>query len=194
MSEVGKPPETTSKAKEESIMSERDKYGNYVNDKGVTIKVTTDKNGKDHISCYDGPVDGGHSAVHVNIDYRDDGHWTSQTHGPDHSESDRGSGGCFLTSACMNALSDTFDDNCYELRTLRWFRDNHVAKADIDRYYEIAPTIVECISKRDDSHEIYKRIYDTVVHVCVEAIEAGNFTLAYDVYPVSYTHLRAHET
>ena len=28
-------------------MADRDKYGNYVNDKGVTIKINTDKNGND---------------------------------------------------------------------------------------------------------------------------------------------------
>lgn len=26
------------------MMADRDKYGNYVNDKGVTIKINTDKN------------------------------------------------------------------------------------------------------------------------------------------------------
>ena len=35
-------------------MADRDKYGNYVNDKGVTIKINIDKNGKDHISFYAG--------------------------------------------------------------------------------------------------------------------------------------------
>ena len=32
-------------------MADRDKYGNYVNDKGVTIKINTDKNGNDHWTC-----------------------------------------------------------------------------------------------------------------------------------------------
>ena len=67
---------------------ERDKYGNYVNDKGVKIKVVEDKQGKDHISFYDGPVDGEHSAVHVNIDY-DKGKWTTNTHGEGHSNTDK---------------------------------------------------------------------------------------------------------
>lgn len=31
-------------------MADRDKYGNYINDKGVVIKINTDKKGKDHIS------------------------------------------------------------------------------------------------------------------------------------------------
>lgn len=67
-------------------MSNRDKYGNYINEKGVTIKINTDKNGKDHISFYDGPVDGNHAAVHVNIDYKNGGSWTSHSHGKDHSK------------------------------------------------------------------------------------------------------------
>ena len=163
-------------------MPERDKYGNYVNNRGVAIKVTTDKNGKDHISFYDGPVDGDHSAVHVNIDYRNDGRWTSQSHDSEHSKSESGSGGCFLTSACMSALSDVFDDNCYELQTLRWFRDNQVSMEDIEHYYKVAPIIVEHINMRTDSYEVYMDIYDTVVRVCVEAIAAKNYALAYDVY------------
>ena len=72
----------------------RDKYGNYVNEKGVTIKVDQDKNGKDHVSFYDGPVDGDHSAVHVNVDY-DNEQWTSTTHGENHSDTEKGSGGCY---------------------------------------------------------------------------------------------------
>ena len=48
-------------------MADRDKYGNYVNDKGVTIKITTDKNGNDHISFYGGEVDKPHDAAHVNM-------------------------------------------------------------------------------------------------------------------------------
>lgn len=50
-------------------MAGRDKYGNYVNDKGVTIKITTDKNGNDHISFYGSEVDKPHDAAHVNINY-----------------------------------------------------------------------------------------------------------------------------
>lgn len=172
-------------------MSDRDKYGNYVNDKGVTIKISTDKNGNDHINFYDGPVDGDHSAIHVNVDYRNGGSWSSQSHGPGHSDSSSGSGGCFLTSACMNALSDSFDDDCYELRTLRWFRDNHVSKEDIERYYEIAPRIVQQIDDTASSREIYKRIYDDVVRVCVEAIEANNFAYAYEVYRKAVKYLEA---
>ena len=38
-----------------------------------------------------------------------------------------------------------FDDNCYELTTLRWFRDKFVTKSDIQYYYQIAPIIVNVL-------------------------------------------------
>ena len=106
-------------------MADRDKYGNYVNDEGVTIKITTDKRGNDHVSFYGGEVDKPHDAAHVNVNY-DKGTWDSTTHGPDKSDTSSGSGGCYLTSACMKYFQENFNDNCYELTLLRWFRDNFV--------------------------------------------------------------------
>lgn len=163
-------------------MSTRDRYGNYINDKGVAIKITQDKNGKDHISFYDGPVDGDHSAVHVNVDYRNGGNWTSKTHGKGHSNPVPGSGDCFLTTACMKAQAEAFDDKCHELETLRWFRDRYVSKEDIDHYYRIAPSIVQKIDAAPNAAEVYHAIYSDVVSVCVQAIESQQFDLAYSTY------------
>lgn len=160
---------------------DRDKYGNYVNDEGVTIKITTDKNGNDHVSFYGGPVDEDHSAVHVNVDYEKSS-WNSNTHGEDHSDSDSGSGGCYLTSACLSKYSEKFDDDCYELRTLRWFRDNFVSHEDISHYYAVAPRIVSMINQQPNNKAIYNSIYNSVINPCVNAIEAKNFKLAYEIY------------
>lgn len=162
-------------------MADRDKYGNYVNDKGVTIKINTDKNGNDHISFYGGEVDKPHDAVHVNINY-DKESWTSTTHGPDKSDTRPGSGGCYLTSACMKYFQEKFDDNCYELTVLRWFRDNFVSKEDIEHYYEVAPIIVENINKEEKANIIYDYIYDNIVDYCVEQIEQGNYDKEYSRY------------
>ena len=71
-------------------MADRDKYGNYVNDEGVTIKITTDKRGNDHVSFYGGEVDKPHDAAHVNVNY-DKETWNSTTHGPDKSDTSSGS-------------------------------------------------------------------------------------------------------
>ena len=132
-------------------MADRDKYGNYVNDEGVTIKITTDKRGNDHVSFYGDEVDKPHDAVHVNVNY-DKGTWDSTTHGPDKSDTSSGSGGCYLTTACMKYFKENFNDNCYELTVLRWFRDNFVSKKDKEHYYEIAPIIVESINNEEKAN------------------------------------------
>ena len=162
-------------------MADRDKYGNYVNDKGVTIKINTDKNGNDHISFYGSEVDKPHDAAHVNINY-DKESWNSTTHSPDKSDTNLGSGGCYLTSACMKYFQENFDDNCYELTVLRWFRDNFVSKEDIEHYYEVAPIIVESINNEEKSDIIYNYIYDNIVDYCVVQIEQGNYDKAYSRY------------
>ena len=162
-------------------MADRDKYGNYVNDKGVTIKINTDKNGNEHISFYGGEVDKPHDAAHVNINY-DKESWSSTTHGPDKNDTNSGSGGCYLTSACMKYFQENFDDNCYELTVLRWFRDNFVSKEDIEHYYEVAPISVESINNEEKSDIIYNYIYDNIVDYCVVQIEQGNYDKAYSRY------------
>ena len=163
---------------------DRDKYGNYVNDKGVTIKINTDKNGNDHISFYEGEVDGEHSAVHVNVNYEKES-WSSTTHNEDKSESDNSSGGCYLTSACIKHFQNNFDDNCEELSILRWFRDNFVSKEDVVHYYTVAPSIVKSIDDEPDSDKIYKDIYNNVIVACINEIKQGKYDFAYRRYKKS---------
>lgn len=67
-----------------------------------------------------------------------------------------------------------FYSNSYELRTLRWFRDNHEEQEHINHNYEIVATFVAYLDKRDDGHAEYKRIYDIAVCVCVAVIKTGN--------------------
>lgn len=165
-------------------MASRDKYGNYINDKGVIIKITTDKKGNDHVSCYGDEVDKDHDGAHVNINY-DKESWSATTHGPDKSDTSSSSGSCYLTSACMSYFQEEFDDNCYELTVLRWFRDNFVSAEDIKHYYEVAPIIVEAIDKDEKSNVIYDYIYDNVIDYCVEQIEHGNYIDAYNRYKSS---------
>ena len=82
----------------------------------------------------------------------------------------------------MKHYSEEFDDNCYELSILRWFRDTFVSKSDIAHYYEIAPTIVDNIEKSEDNENFFNYIYDTVIAPCVKAIEMGDFEFAYKRY------------
>lgn len=98
-------------------------------------------------------------------------------------------GGCYLTSACMRYFKENFDDNCYELRVLRWFRDNFVSKADTEHYYQTAPYIVSAIDEEENQNLVYNYIYDNVVDYCIKAIENADYTSAYIRYRDSILNL-----
>ena len=91
---------------------------------------------------------------------------------------------CYLTTACMKHLSESFDDNCHELTVLRWFRDNFVKEEDIELYYSIASAIVESIDSlpADKQDIIYKDIYTDIVSACVEFVENREYEKAYERY------------
>ena len=89
---------------------------------------------------------------------------------------------CYLTTACMRHYAEEFDDNCYELTTLRKFRDTFVSEEDIAHYYEVAPAIVEAINQIPGCEKIYHYIYDNVIDQCVKAIEQGDYEFAYNRY------------
>lgn len=93
--------------------------------------------------------------------------------------------GCFLTSACVEAMN--LPDDCYELTTLRRFRDGYMRStttgaADICEYYHIAPTIVANIRKLPNAKNIFHQIYDELVAPCVTLIESGKEDEAYTKY------------
>ena len=162
----------------------RDKYGHYVNDEGVEIKSSSDKYGRDHIDIYDScPADNrDHGSIHINWDSNTGRGSITDTTGGDKETTDVS---CFLTTACMKFFQNCFDDNCYELTILRWFRDNFVLEEDIEHYNKTAPIIVEAINKEEKSDIIYNYIYDNVVDYCVEQIENGNYEEAYSRYKSS---------
>ena len=99
--------------------------------------------------------------------------------------SDPNAGGCFLTTACTVARG--LPDDCYELRTLRWFRDNWLKKrkgggTPIVEYYDIAPRIVAAINALPDADEIWERVYRELVRSCVELIDDEEYDAAFEHY------------
>ena len=91
-------------------------------------------------------------------------------------------GGCYLTTACIKHMKSEFDDNCYELTVLRWFRDNFVSNDDISHYYITAPAIVSAINLSSECDLIYSYIYENTVKYCVNAIISKKYALAYKRY------------
>lgn len=104
-------------------------------------------------------------------------------------QSQGSSSGCFLTSACAEAMG--LPDDCHELTVLRRFRDGWLREADggedaVSEYYRIAPSIVESIRAREDSKAVFERIYREMVLPCVKMIENGQNREAFALYR-SYT-------
>lgn len=145
------------------------------------IKATTPNSGKydTKIDVYTSDPKGPHESIHIAVDSDSkSAHIIDTTNGStEHTDVK-----CYLTSACMKYFQEKFDDNCYELTVLRWFRDNFVSKEDIEHYYEVAPIIVEAINKEEKSGIVYDYIYDNIVDYCVERIEQGNYDAAYNRY------------
>ena len=92
---------------------------------------------------------------------------------------------CYLTSACMQHMQEEFDDNCYELAVLRWFRDKYVPREDVVHYYEVAPKIIAKIETLENKDTIYEWIYDNVVRTSVKAIHEHDYRRAYNRYKSS---------
>ncbi len=142
-------------------------------------KKSSDKSGA-KIDIYSrDPKSGPHDSIHLKVDASNK---TYQSVTKINGEKQSSSGGCYLTSACLNHFNEDFDDNCYELTLLRWFRDNFVPKEDIEHYYEAAPIIVEIIDSEENSDIIYKYIYENIVDYCIDQINQGNYEKAYRRY------------
>ena len=88
-----------------------------------------------------------------------------------------------MTSACVK--SKGLPDDCYELKTLRnyrngWLSDREEGRAAIREYYNIAPDIVEKINSASNSREIYQVIYDKMVLPCIHFIEMNEMEKAFE--------------
>lgn len=161
-------------------------YASYDED-GNLIYTSYEKSGS--VNRYHDNGDGGHGHAHWKSkdDYNSgkdaDFERVESNSSPNPSTGEvQDKGGCYLTSACMKQFSDQFDDNCYELRVLRWFRDNFVSKIDIKKYYESAPVIVNNINQDPNSRLVYDYIYENIINPCLDAIEIGDYELAYSIY------------
>lgn len=151
--------------------------GRYIGDDGSELVVKPDSNGQGcRVDYYDSTTYGNapHNSIHLVA--KNDESWKKTVNDRDNGIQEKSEGsGCYLTTACMKHYLDNFDDNCYELFMLRWFRDNFATSSDINHYYEVAPKIVESINTSPKCDDVYNYIYDMVIAPCVEAIRLGNF-------------------
>ena len=94
--------------------------------------------------------------------------------------------GCFITTACCDVLG--LDDDCFELRTLRRYRDEVLAKqpggaALIARYYALAPGILAQLrAAPGDPARALLSVYARFVLPAALAARLGLNALAYRLY------------
>lgn len=95
-----------------------------------------------------------------------------------------GSGGCYLTTACVNAMN--LPDNCLELSVLRNFRDKILmsqqsGREAVKEYYRIAPEIIEVVEEQDDAQMIWQATYRDIRHA-ISLVLSGDFEGAFRHY------------
>jgi len=87
---------------------------------------------------------------------------------------EKNNSGCFITTACIETKA--LQDDCYELTTLRDFRDNYLlntlgGRAIIEEYYKVAPKIIYRINQSVNKGSIYASLYENLVAKSVNYIE-----------------------
>lgn len=93
--------------------------------------------------------------------------------------------GCYLTTACVDYFGKP--DDCYELETLRSFRDGFMQtstemKEAAKKYYVIAPKIVAKINSLPNKASVYQKMYTDLVQKCINLINKGKNKEAYETY------------
>jgi hypothetical protein len=91
---------------------------------------------------------------------------------------------CFITTACVKYYG--LDDDCYQLETLRKFRDNHLLKSSqnkslVEQYYRIAPILVKCLEEDTNRKDLFKEVFKEINFAC-KAIDENNFEKATNIY------------
>ena len=160
---------------DDKIIRYDEKTKSYVNEKGEALKFTPNS-----MSVYSNTPDKPHDkSLHIDKTADPDVYRVVEKDGDNKTTQDIK---CYLTTACMKHYMDEFDDNCYYLDILRWFRDNYISLEDKKEYYNIAPKVVETINELEHANDVYNQIYYKVIQVCVRLIEYGRYVEAYEIY------------
>lgn len=98
---------------------------------------------------------------------------------------------CFVTTACVKYYG--LKDDCYELQTLRHFRDTYLLKSNkgkrmVSKYYQVAPAIVKSMEADTNNKELFSEIFLQIKAAC-NAIEQHNFEKATTIYKSAVANL-----
>lgn len=100
---------------------------------------------------------------------------------------------CYITTAVCE--SQHKPDDCYELTTLRNYRDQYLMQTEegqklVEAYYDIAPGIVLSVGMQKNADEIYKGIYRDYLLPCIQMTETGRNEECKKLYIEMVRHLQ----
>lgn len=92
---------------------------------------------------------------------------------------------CFLTTACCLAFGRP--DDCFELQTLRRFRDGWLLRQPfgpdvVSHYYAVSPPILSRLAASPEGKRKLRVLYWTRILPCVALIRIGAYRRAYALY------------
>jgi hypothetical protein len=101
---------------------------------------------------------------------------------------------CYISTAVCESMG--LPDDCDELQTLRWFRDQVMnstvdGQRDVASYYANAPRIVAAIDSKTDAAMRYRHLYQQTIRPAVAAVHQGNTSKAYSLYRQMVLELEA---
>lgn len=93
-------------------------------------------------------------------------------------------GGCYVTTACLEALGLPKDS--LELKAMKTLTKEHILKSfkgkrDYVAYQRRGPAIAQAIDAREDSQNVWKRIYERLQDVSASVVE-NNYEGAHNLY------------
>jgi hypothetical protein len=92
---------------------------------------------------------------------------------------------CFISTAVFSNIG--FDDDCSDLKILRYYRDNYLlntinGRRMVEDYYSIAPIIVNQIDRLPNKNQIYSDIYSQYLKKIILLINQNEFDSASQKY------------
>lgn len=92
---------------------------------------------------------------------------------------------CYITTAVCESLGKP--DDCHELQVLRNYRDGYLMSSEegkqiVEKYYDIAPTIVKHIDQSAQAKEVYRNIYEEYLVPCIKLAEEEKMEECKEVY------------
>lgn len=95
------------------------------------------------------------------------------------------SGLCYITTAVCRYQGK--EDDCYELETLRSYRDTYLMNSPegrrlVEEYYDTAPYLVKVLEMCQNVAEIYEELYKNYLSVCIACIEDQKYEKCKYVY------------